>query len=138
MREITSYQAFDGKIFDNKEECAKYEKQHFAYRVELSTMVKFLDSNRNELRNPASTDCYYEQNLENAYNCATFLVIEDDLTDDTINALHENFGIYMPCQRGEYRYDGREGWIKISNDFLNFCKQWGLTAREMIKKLTIP
>ena len=136
MREITSYQAFDGKVFTSKQECLDYEQDHLAYREVLSVYVKFLDNDRKELCMPASKDCYYEQNLEDAYNKSAFLIIEDDFEEDIAAQLYEEMGISIPYKRGQYRYDEYEGWVKLTDDLIAFCKRWNMTVREMIKRFT--
>lgn len=138
MREITSYQAFDGKLFNNKQECLDYENEHYAYRTEISVSLEFLDVSRRRVNcAPAANDSDYEQKLSNAYNLSKYLIIHNDLSDTAINYLNDEMGWNFPCQSGEYRYDGdKDKWIKITDDFIVFCKEWGMTAREMIKRFT--
>ena len=137
MREIISYQAIDGKLFNNKKECIAYEQKYFSYRTDISVNIKFLDSNRHYIETPASTDDHYEQRLEDAYTYSSYLIIHNDLSEETIEYLYDEIGLKVPTTAGEYRYDDDDdSWIKITDEFLAFCKKWGMTTREMIKRFT--
>ena len=137
MREITSYQAFDGKLFNNKCDCAAYEAEHYAYLTEISVSLEFLDCNTKRLNTPAPADKYFAQQLEDAYNLAKYLIIHNDLSDAAIEYLNEELGWSFPREEGEYRYGEEENcWIRFTTDVTNFCKEWGMTVRELIKRLT--
>lgn len=99
MREIITYEANDGTIFDNKEDCVKYEDQlkmrfdSFKKKVKAykSDGVEILFSNEDEF-------------IKN-YEEMTFLEIKEEMTFDESHFIDERGYCNIPDSPGLYMYN---------------------------------
>lgn len=111
MKEITRYEAFDGKIFDSAFECEEYERRYYT----LPESIKFYDIDVCELRMTSTPGDYSETELcemmDNIYNRAWYVVLKDSpsLFKD-IKDMHDVFGYFCDipadAKPGLYQYSG--------------------------------
>ena len=104
MQTIIKYQAKDGKVFDNKNECEEYE---FSLLTEsFEDKIIFFDEDFSLLNGEL---------VSNLRDCK-YIYISPDLKDkaDTANAIYHESGYIIPSKSGYwvYEYDD-DSWISI-------------------------
>lgn len=122
MIEHITYIAEDGTEFEVKEDCLAYENKKIKRFNNFYNNVKAYDEKGQRML--FSTEDDFIRN----YDETTFLVIDDNLSEDSVEFLYEQYGHDFPLERGVYRYDYRayewvefnEAWAPIAD----IIKEW--------------
>jgi len=158
MKEVKQYVAFDGEVFDSKEECLKYE---FTFK-RIPSSVRFFDIDKNEIQINIDDNCSIDdidKIMESVYDKAFFMFLVDtpSLQDD-INTMYERWGFpdefrYASDEDRSYRFYELSGgvapglyeysnetwceWVKIDlkreEEDLEAARQRILGIKEMLK-----
>lgn len=107
MTEIIKYQAYDGTIFEDKNDCLDYEDYAWDMFNEIITKARFNISSSDKTIAFDYGDLNFRlQLLEDWYNSdADEITITDDISDSAIAWLRNNLGFSIPYLRGFYKYD---------------------------------
>lgn len=118
MKEIISYQAFDGTIFESEVECKEYESDYSLYERKLNEYVSLYDEEGRLINIP--DPCEVLDFLKN-YDGYFFIHIKhDEMPDTWEEAAIDGF----PYRKGLYRWDNRQyKWISLSED-IRAAKSW--------------
>lgn len=106
MTEIIKYQAYDGTIFEDKNECMNYEDYAWDMFNEITSKAIFRIGSSNDkiLFNRGDLD-FRIQLLEDWWNSdADEIIIINDISDSAIAWLYNNIGFSIPNLRGFYKY----------------------------------
>ena len=107
MTEIIKYQAYDGTIFEDKNDCLDYEDYAWDMFNEIITKARFnIGSSDKTIAFDYGDLNFRLQLLEDWYNSdADEITITDDISDSAIAWLRNNLGFSIPYLRGFYKYD---------------------------------
>ena len=107
MTEIIKYQAYDGTIFEDKNDCLDYEDYAWDMFNEIISKARFnIGSSDKTIAFDYGDLNFRLQLLEDWYNSdADEITITDDISDSAIAWLRNNLGFSIPYLRGFYKYD---------------------------------
>ena len=107
MTEIIKYQAYDGTIFEDKNECMDYEDYAWDMFNEIISKARFNIGSSNKSVAFDYGDLNFRlQLLEDWYNSdADELIITDDISDSAIAWLYNNLGFFLPSFPGFFKYN---------------------------------
>ena len=107
MTEIIKYQAYDGTLFEDKNDCMDYEDYAWDMFNEIITKARFnIGSSDKTIAFDYGDLNFRLQLLEDWYNSdADEITITDDISDSAIAWLRNNLGFSIPYLRGFYKYD---------------------------------
>jgi hypothetical protein len=121
MRELItySYEAFDGTVFIDEEECRKYEEDLLSRNLDLV----MLDDNKQKL--PINVD---------SFERATWVIVNKQADVDYLTELGENYGYSTPWNKtdgevkmGVYHYDGyKNTWENYDDAIAKIMKDYAV------------
>lgn len=121
MKEIITYAADDGAIFNNKEECLAYENELKARFKGFKEKVKAYKSDGTEIS--FSNEDEFIQNYEKM----SFLEIKEEVTSDELRFISDRGYCNIPDSPGLYMYNSNAmdyipflDWIP----FFGVIKRW--------------
>lgn len=116
MTEIIKYQAYDGTIFEDKNDCMNYEGYAWDMFNEITSKARFRIGSSNDSISFNRGDLDFRiQLLEQWYTSdADEITITDDISDSAMAWLCNTLGFYLPSSRGNYRYNfGENKWYRV-------------------------
>lgn len=116
MTEIIKYQAYDGTIFEDKNDCLDYEDYAWDMFNEIITKARFyIDSSNICMKFDYGDLDFRLHMLERWHNSyADEITIINDISDSAIAWLRNNLGFSIPYLRGFYKYDFNDNrWYMI-------------------------
>lgn len=134
MKEIIRYQADDGTIFDEEEDCVEYEDLCFA--LSLRGKVKFYYKNNLEM---------IKESLRARLECCCYFVVIDDSVIDSLSDKFDDYGTLnpwkqtkntLPKEKGVYWYnENEEMWeeyTSVLKETLKKARLFGIDVKEYL------
>lgn len=127
MKKIISYEAEDGTIFSNYEDCFNYELNSLIQKVQREELI-FFDSLYQKLN-------YFNlQDIINIFNKSRYIYIKDIFGICLTKTLNLEFGFRLPEEHGYWYYDTSSGNWKSLVDKINSTTHILEQLRENINK----
>lgn len=106
MREITIYQAYDGKVFTDKQECESYEEYVFDMLCEITSKIKFIYTNPNHTYQISYGDLISRLDMFTSQmdECQEIFVLRD-VSNTAMMWIYNITGIDFPDKEGHYKYN---------------------------------
>ena len=112
MKKIISYEAEDGTIFSNYEDCFNYELNSLIQKAQREELI-FFDSLYQKLN-------YFNfQDIVNIFNKSRYIYIKDISGICLTKTLNLEFGFRLPEKKGYWYYDTSSGDWKSLVDKIN-------------------
>lgn len=122
----TVFRAFDGKIFEDEDNCALYEKREKEKKIHN----QYLGINYDENKIDFSEKSFFE-----FFNEIQFLIIKTEAAAELLSTIAEEEGYIVPNQIGAFVWDEEENnFINVENKVEKMKK--GLSFYERILNMT--
>lgn len=108
-KETIVYVAFDGKEFEDMQDCLDYEEEAKVIPALNKYGFMFFDECGNEIK-------IEPNNRLREYEKAEYLIMKQELPEDIYNHFYEVSGYYIPKNPGVYRYIDY-GWEEVSESY---------------------
>lgn len=108
-KETVVYVAFDGKEFEDMQDCLDYEEEAKIVPALNEYGFMFFDACGNEIK-------IEPNNRLREYEEADYLVMRQELPEDIYNHFYNVAGYYIPKSAGVYRYVGYD-WEEVSEHY---------------------
>lgn len=100
------YKAFDGKVFDDEEECLDYELEVKTENFTKNNHLVFLDEDGNRLK----------VSVFKALSDAEFIFIATENAFEIIKKVGEDYGLAFPRKCGFWKWDeSHEDWANVDD-----------------------
>lgn len=127
MKKIISYEAEDGTIFSNYEDCFNYELNSLIQKVQREELI-FFDSLYQKLNYSNFQD------IVNIFNKSRYIYIKDISGICLTKTLNLEFGFRLPEENGYWYYDTSSGDWKSLVDKINSATHILEQLRENMNK----
>lgn len=126
MKVIHIYEANDGTRFDTQTECAIYEGKQLGDRLFIVDTTRWwIDGKPIEIEaDPCDTE-KFDRELLYILSASTHVSICVTMPDEIHSFILNSFGINIPKNIGNYRYDeDKDEWIEYDEDVKELKEKW--------------
>lgn len=114
------YKTFDGKEFNNEEQCLDYEEDCADYELKVKTEnfiknnhLAFFDEKGNHLN----------ISIFEALNKAAFISISTEDSFEIVEKVSENYGLTSPLEQGLWEWDeDSDDWVNVDDKMEELAK----------------